>query len=525
MNLGCNLRTANLPCLFEGFRYPSVDHARAAAKSADASVRKRFCNSQMSGKEALMATSRSSGFRLRADYKDIEAGLPFLLANGVSAVNSTFVADLLATGKVALRNEQGVGEHIDNLYGIARNKKGKNLWGQALVRLRSEFEIATTKARKEKAAALQAAFQERKRAKETATAELRERREGEGEKEKIDSEEKIAPSQHFQTTPPPSLHPHTNSQPAGDGGGVDAQLRAAKELSMGAQQEPAVRTKDAHTLEKVRSATTSAVSASSPATSGPDAIPSSSTMAATAKEAGCTIAKLKTEKRRIEEQLRREQKRSRINKAAGTTGSTQVNPIDHHGKGIGKGQRKAKTKAKAAAMKTATEERARENAAAKAQKKPPCAFYARGYADGSKHGSGMGCEELNRCRGPCLREHSEAVSNANIARWKKKKKNAAKTMSSTGRARINPDDIRTGTIVSFKDGRGQGTGYGHILPDANEIYSNKRKQWVFFHISNWTGKVDSLPNGDNWHNMQVRYVRAVDQRSQGKWCAVQVSKR
>ena len=208
---------------------------------------------------------------------------------------------------------------------------------------------------------------------------------------------------------------------------------------------------------------------------------------------------------------------------------TQVNPIDHHGKGVAKAKRKALAKAKAAATQAARDKKTRETLAEKASKTKGCAFYADGFTDSSKHGSGMGCEFMNRCRNKtgCLREHSDAVSKANIARWKAKAQNAAKEMAGTGRggARIDPADIRSGTIVNFKPGRGAGTGFGHILPDANEIYSRRKKQWVFFHISNWAGKIDTIPNEDNWHNMPVRYVRAVDQKSQGKWCAVQVSKR
>lgn len=253
-----------------------------------------------------------------------------------------------------------------------------------------------------------------------------------------------------------------------------------------------------------------------------------------AKEGDCTGAKEvevgnpreKMAKRATEHDLRKDRKRQRINTAGGTDGTAQVNPIDHHGKGVAKVKRKAKAVAKAAAKKAAQEE-ATAAAAAKASKPKGCAFYAVGFADSSKYGSGMGIEFVNRCDkgSDCPREHSAAVSKANIARWKTKAKNAAKAMSSMGGARVDPAAIRTGTIINFKPGRGHGTGFGHILPDANEIHSNRRKQWVFFHISNWTGKIDTIPTEENWQHMKVRYVRAVDQRSQGKWCAVRVSKR
>ena len=80
------------------------------------------------------------------------------------------------------------------------------------------------------------------------------------------------------------------------------------------------------------------------------------------------------------------------------TRTTQITPVDHHGKGVAKAKRTATAKAKAAALKAAREENARALSAKKALKKKARAFCAEGRGSSSDHGSGMGCEFVNRCR-------------------------------------------------------------------------------------------------------------------------------
>ena len=63
-----------------------------------------------------------------------------------------------------------------------------------------------------------------------------------------------------------------------------------------------------------------------------------------------------------------------------------------------------------------------------------------------------------------------------------------------------------------------------VSEDAQEIHSNRKKQWLFFHMRSWIGKVDTKPTESTWYNMRVRYVRVVDDRNHGKWAAINVSK-
>lgn len=181
-------------------------------------------------------------------------------------------------------------------------------------------------------------------------------------------------------------------------------------------------------------------------------------------------------------------------------------------------------KVKEAAKKARIAENEAKRRAEKEQKKEEekdCAFYAEGYEMG---GAGLGIEYRNRCKPgmgqKCTRLHSPAVSKRNVARWKAKNQNAAKGMPGHGGKKIMPTSIRTGTIIKL----GPNGDFGWIVPDAQEIHSNRKKQWLFFHMRSWIGKVDTKPTESTWYNMRVRYVRVVDDRNHGKWAAINVSK-
>ena len=192
----------------------------------------------------------------------------------------------------------------------------------------------------------------------------------------------------------------------------------------------------------------------------------------------------------------------------------------HHGKGLARIERKVKEAAKKARI-AENEAKRRAEKEQKKEEEKDCAFYAEGYVMG---GAGLGIEYRNRCKPgmgqKCTRLHSPAVSKRNVARWKTKNQNAAKGMPGHGGKKIMPASIRTGTIIKL----GPNGDFGLIVPDAQEIHSNRKKQWLFFHMRSWIGKVDTKPTESTWYNMRVRYVRVVDDRNHGKWAAINVSK-
>ena len=65
--------------------------------------------------------------------------------------------------------------------------------------------------------------------------------------------------------------------------------------------------------------------------------------------------------------------------------------------------------------------------------------------------------------------------------------------------------------------------WGWITPSKQDRGGAARKQRVFFHGSQWTGKRETLPKLLGDLLMGVRYIRQENKLAQGKWRATSVS--
>ena len=112
----------------------------------------------------------------------------------------------------------------------------------------------------------------------------------------------------------------------------------------------------------------------------------------------------------------------------------------------------------------------------------------------------------------CSHAHSVHVSKMNCDRLLRQIRKQSTTKAN--KQRPTPWDAeRRGYIQTYDQARA----YGFIMPNRPDPGGQRRKQRIYFHAKDWSGKGAPLVGA------AVRYIRAPDDRAQGKWKAINVS--